>query len=235
MSKTKRITALLLCILLAALLFAGCADGKTKLTGKIAHIYGGTLLIAGDDGELYFAAIGDADTGGVKLQPGQRAEMEYRGGLKETYPAEMNKLEKITLTGEANNIIDLYINITKEAIGESSPSSIAFDFSGTKHLMAAEQEAVGYICWTELDAEPYYGTEEELLEQNVLTEKNASGVFLRGGHFIQYIQDEEDPFRLTVKNVKSAKLEQKFVYQLAVSGDEWTATLIEESEQEETE
>ncbi len=228
-SRINRFAALLLSFLLAAALLTGCADGKEKLSGRIAHIYGGTLLIAGDDGELYFAAIGDAETDGVKLAAGQYAEMEYRGGLKETYPAEIIDLEKIMLTGEESNIIDLYLNISKEAIGDLEPQWIAYDFSETDHLTAAEQQSVGYILWTEMDAEPYYGTEEELQEQGVLTEMNRSGAYLRGGCILRYLRSEEDPQQLTVKIMRNADTEGTLVYRLAENEGEWTAELLETS------
>ena len=225
-----RSAALLLCVLLIAAAFAGCAEGKTRLSGKIAHIYGGTLLIAGDDGQLYFAAIGDADTSGEKLAPGQHAEMEYRGGLKETYPAEMNKLEKITLTGEASNIVDLYVGIAKEVTGGKT-AGIAYDFSEDQHLTAAEQQAVGYICWTEMDAEPYYGTEEELLKEGILTEQGGA-VYMRGGCVLRFAQGLEDPNLLTVKVRRTFEEEETYVYQLAESGGEWTNNLIEAPEEQ---
>ena len=230
-SRINRFAALLLSFLFAVVLLTGCADGKTKLSGRIAHIYGGTLLIAGDDGELYFAAIGDADTGGAKISPGQRAEMEYRGGLKETYPAEINNLEKISLTGEESNIVDVYFGITKEVIGERRPERIVYDFSGTDHLTESEQEAIGYIGWTELDIEPYYGTPEELQEQGI--EFNPYGETI-----LQFAIGEDGLLTVRMETsyeTSSAYEAQIKVFQLSETEGEWTADLLEEEHEEGTE
>lgn len=220
----RKLWHLILLLCCAAVLLTACGRAE-KLSGSIAHIYGGTLLIAGEDGELYSAAVGAVDTGGEKLAPGQKIELTYKSAIRETYPMQLGDVQEIAVTGEAGNLIDVYVAMIAEALQqqEEQPTEfLAYDFFASKRLTAGEQQAVGYLCWTEMDYEPYFGTQEELTEQGVIRQEGEKAV-LRNGWLMTFADDEKNPDVLQITLWRNDHLKATCRFTLAEeSPGEWT-------------
>jgi len=224
----KKILIMLLCILL---LLTGCAKAE-KLSGRIAHIYGATLLIAGEDGELYTVSVGQADTGGSKLFAGQYVEIVYSEGIMETYPAQLGGAEEIRISQDepASDLIEVFAGMIAEVLEKNvQPTNmLAYDFSQTEMLTEAEQQAVGYLCWTELDAEPAFGTREELLEQNIILESESDKKqYIPEGWLLTFFHDEEDASLLHVELWRNDALREEYIYLFTDDEGEWHYTQIE--------
>jgi len=220
----KKILTGLLCILL---LLTGCGKAQ-KISGRIAHIYGGTLLIAGEDGELYSAAAGGADTAGEKLSPGQYVEITYAEGIMETYPAQLGEVREIRMAGESSNIVEVFVKMIGELLAEElhPMTMLAYDFGETEILTEGERQAVGYICWTELDAEPVFGTKEELIEQGIIL--GAEGEeYLPEGWLLTFAADEEQPDLLRITLWRNDETEMEAAYHLSEEAGEWHYEIAE--------
>ena len=210
---------LLLCFML---LLTGC-NKNNRLTGRIAHIYGATLLIAGDDGELYSASAGDADTGGEKLTTGQSVEIVYEEGLMETFPAQLGSVKEIHPTGEHSNIIDVFTALIGELMAQDllQPTAmLAYDFGELELLTKGEQQAVGYICWTKLDLEPTFGTKEELTEQGIIFE-NDKGAYLPDGWLLTFAMDEEQTDLLHISLWRNDDAASEYTCRIFNEDGEW--------------
>lgn len=222
----KKLSLLLLCVLLC---FTGCGRADT-LSGRIAHIYGATLLIAGEDGELYSATVGGADTGGTKLSAGQYITLTYREEIRETYPMQLGEIETIRITGEDSDLIEVFAEMIVELLAQNiqPTDTLGYDFGKIALLTPGEQQAVGYLLWTEQDAEPVFGTREELIKQGVILQNDAEEEYFPNGWLLSFEQKSEDTKSLDITLWRNDKMESAFFCELTETAGEWQYTLTEE-------
>jgi hypothetical protein len=157
------------------------APDQNVLTGTVAHLYDGSLLLAGEGAhELYmipttvsiFGLDGNAADAGA-LKAGQTVEISYSGGVMESYPMQLGGNISVKITAEGDDLIGLYLSalnqlwMTDEGLN-SDIQVLAFDLTKTSNLTESQKSALIYIESGLRGLEGIAGTYDELCEQGYI-------------------------------------------------------------------
>ena len=153
------------------------------LKGKLVSTEGGSLLLAGSEGDssLYsfgVQGISMTDETGASLSPeglapGMEVELGFSGLIAESYPAQPSGICSLRVLSRENDLVGLYLEAI-DGLHQQDPAlndgitMLAFDLSGATNLSAAEKSALILLAAGRYGLEPLSGTFEELCEQGYI-------------------------------------------------------------------
>ncbi len=157
------------------------------LTGKIAEVRDGAILLACEEQGLLTVSLKDVsifdenggETTAGKLAAGMQIALTYSGIILETYPAKPAGVSVLRIVSVGDDLVGLYMQVVANLYDvdpglNGGITTLAFDLSNTANLSPREKEALVYLAGCQYGLETVTGTYEELCEEGYIDAETLS-------------------------------------------------------------
>lgn len=161
----------------------GTPDTSATFDGKVISVSESSLLIVGTGSTpgLVTASVsgdnledkdGSARSAG-HLAAGMTVSIAYSGQIMESYPMQLGTPQKITVTGEEDDMVGLWMTVIEDLWAvdpglNSDLSVIALDLTKTQNLTDGEKEALVYLAGSQFGVQGISGTFDTLCEEGYI-------------------------------------------------------------------
>ncbi|NLA76816.1 MAG: hypothetical protein GX851_03120 [Clostridiales bacterium] len=143
----------------------GNTQGTSVLDASVVRMLG-HLLVSDTAGRLYSVSVTKSRIYGENgaamspedLMPGMSVSIKYKGGIAESYPAQVLNTVSISVTGTETERVSLYFDAVKHIYSEDTALNgmvIALDLKGVKSFDSGDKAALQYLLFNE-----YFSLEE---------------------------------------------------------------------------
>lgn len=222
-------------------------DGKTPdaasetLTGKIAEVKDGVIVLANEKLGLLTASLKDASLYGLDggeitpeaLRAGMEIELTYNGMIMETYPGQPAGVSSLTVTSEGGDLIGLYCNVFADLYEVDAGLNdgiemLAFDLTKVTNLTDSEKEALVYLLGCRYGMTVLTGTYQELCDAGYI---DAESLSFEDGLLITIEVTEEGDGAFTFNAEKWRSGDGAYFFadcEASLQNGSWTYTVGEE-------